>query len=58
MQGEKFKPTTYWMQEKYDEYNKSLFFGALGICLFNVEPKGGKCLGRFQLTGDGIYFDK
>ena len=54
----RFKPTTDWMDKKYNEFNEKLFMGSLGECIFNVSPVGGKVLGRFQVTADNLYINR
>jgi len=54
---DKFKPTVSWMEEKYKEFNESLFLNSLGDCIFSVKPISDKAYGRFQLTAPGLYIE-
>ena len=51
----KFKPTTEWMSQKYNEMNSQLFDNRLGECNFRIFTTGkgsqGRVLGRFGLDG-------
>lgn len=55
---DKFKPTVSWMEEKYNEFNESLFLNSLGDCIFRVKPISDKAYGRFQLTGSDLYIER
>lgn len=51
----KFKPTTEWMAQKYNEMNSLLFDNRLGECNFRIFTSGkgsqGRFLGNFKLDG-------
>lgn len=61
-EGEKFRPTTEWMEKWYPVMNKELFGGSLGSCSFKpfLTGKGssGKTLGLFKLTGRNLFIDR
>lgn len=58
----KFKPTSEWMRQKYDEMNQLLFNGKLGDCTLQPFTSGkganGRTLGRFRIMGAGIKADR
>ena len=60
--GEKMKPTTRWMQEKYNELNDWLFGGFLGPCQFEVFTTGkgsqGRTLGHFYMNGRNLKYER
>lgn len=61
-EGEKFKPTTEWMQKWYEIMNDELFDGDLGPCILTTFTSGrgasGRTLGRFVLTGNNLKYNK
>ena len=61
MDNLKIKPTTQWMAENYNKYNKLLFGGSLGECNFEVFTKGvgsnGRRLGHFYIGNKNIMAD-
>ena len=56
-----FKPTTDWMNDKYNEMNNLLFDGELGSCYFKIFTSGrgsqGRTLGFFQITGENLKYN-
>lgn len=54
----KFKPTTEWMAQKYNEMNSQLFDNRLGECNFRVFTTGkgsqGRFLGYFELENRNV----
>ena len=58
----KFKPTTEWMAQKYNEMNSQLFDNRLGECHFRVFTTGtgsqGRRLGYFGLKNRNIRVSK
>ena len=54
----KFKPTTEWMAQKYNEMNSLLFDNRLGECNFRIFTSGkgsqGRRLGCFGLVNRNV----
>lgn len=57
-----FKPTIEWMASKYEEMNKRLFMGQLGMCDFGIFTNGrgseGRTLGYFQCGARGLQAER
>ena len=57
----KFRATTEWMANKYNELNQRLFGGSLGTCDFSIFTTGrgsqGSVLGWFKLKGYNLKIE-
>lgn len=55
------RPTTEWMQAKYDEMNHLLFNGRLGDCILRPFTSGkganGRTLGWFKITNMNVKYE-
>lgn len=55
------RPTTEWMQAKYDEMNRLLFNGRLGDCILRPFTSGkgasGRTLGWFKITNMNVKYE-